>query len=314
MMESKMLENKRKFKATFDGIINSKHFKIIKRQLNLENFTFKIGDNKYLNQMIDFICYKYSLFGGTFSSTVFQLNLLDRYNSIRNKVIHLINTGFIIILIDKNNLVCSTLGFMDIFNKHYNTNTQPNIIIPTSDKHSTALKHKDEYSSFSINETSKKLKWFDIIYNNKVSNDKISDYYGIWCTGTLFCSRIDLRGKKVSRLMKDLGGTIMNHIGYKYSFGHFENPISKHYAITKVQRGITSILHEFNIKSFKFKDGTSMDNYFNDLKKYYNYNDNQINRWKNGVCYLTISRFRFYIKDPSIYLYNIYNKKHQSRL
>eukprot|EP01084_Bolivina_argentea_P172049 298034_1 len=276
------LRNKQKIRFTnkFNKLSNSAAFKKAQSDSSLNGFRFQVISEEYIPQIIDTVCYGYSILGGGTISTIFQLTIFDRYKEWgAAKINHLFKTGLMIIVVDrKTNLVAATVGFFDLADQ-YNDKKKKEL--------SLKLKHKKECSAYPIKVLCKQNDALNKIYNNKIDAHELPLYFGKWCEGSVFTVRPDVKKSGLGFLLGFAGGITMNQIGYEYILSRVTNPrVLLFYQNNTDDKNIS----KFKLYDFVFNDGTKMKKYFNELQTKWGYNQNQIEQLKKAHIYITIHK------------------------
>eukprot|EP00483_Globobulimina_turgida_P005166 UN05176 len=119
----------------------------------------------------------------------------------------------------------------------------------------------------------------------KSDTNIINKYYGKWCERTLYFCRPDLRSKGITLFITAVMDSISSDIGYKYAVSRAANPRSHN---RESARKCSQ-----NIADMRFEDGTTMDDYFDDLRQKWNYSEQAIAKMRQ----LCIGLFVYEIGD-----------------
>eukprot|EP01084_Bolivina_argentea_P097367 175027_1 len=309
-MLSKLEQLRNKQRIAFSNIVNelsnSSRFRKAQNDLSLNGYTFEVISARYVPQIIDMVCYGYSIVDGSIG-TIFQLTMFDRYQEWGSaKMNHLLKTGLMVIAIDrKTNLVAGSVALFDLMDQYKNQNNQTL---------SMKLKHKKECSAYSMKALCEKNDELNKIFNNKIDEDELDVYFGRWVEGSAFTVRSDVKKTGLGMLLMLITTLTTSRMGYKYTVARITNPRSLQFAQQpKNSDGKTGVVYfsKFNLYDFVFSDGTKMEKYFDELETKWGYNQNQIKRLKKINFYTSIIKlptFEF-ISDRMYTILKLYKSK-----
>eukprot|EP01084_Bolivina_argentea_P214130 363580_1 len=129
LMSLSQLENRQKgkFSNEFDSYIHSKNFKYAINELNLNELKFEIAKIDHFDEILDLICNEHSRRresrDGLFSLFVLNQNQLEEF--FKYRLNHVLNTGTMIIVSNKDNKIVSCHGILDFVN-NIKSHVQPN--------------------------------------------------------------------------------------------------------------------------------------------------------------------------------------------
>eukprot|EP01084_Bolivina_argentea_P313603 543090_1 len=287
-LERLRLNMKNRFAMKLEEITKSNVFKNCVKQLNLENYEFKMIDPKYKKQLLDTSCYSYSFAGNSplEMDTIFQKDSSDIKLEFEPKLDHLLKTGTVIMIIDKRyNLVVGCNGFLDLCDINYPKPETANWPRNAQDFDNMMGEFFNLYCK--ENEEYKK-----IIHADFKNDDELRKYYGKWMEGTFFFSRPSLRNRGLMFFVSIILSIIEMNLGYKKMIYIASNPAS-----LNMGKGNKHVVTKYKIKIYDYicNDGKKIKDYFDELKTKWNYNQKQIDKMKK--CEL---HFRIYTPDQQI--------------
>eukprot|EP01084_Bolivina_argentea_P097368 175029_1 len=309
-MLSKLEKLRNKQSVAFSNIVNelsnSSRFRKAQNDLSLNGYTFEVISARYVPQIIDMVCYGYSIVDGSIG-TIFQLTVFDRYQEWGlAKINHLLKTGLMVIAIDrKTNLVAGSAAFFDLTDQYKNRNNQTL---------SVKLKHKKECSAYSMKAACEKNDELNKIFNNKIDEDELDVYFGRWVEGSAFTVRSDVKKTGLGMLLVMISTFAVIRMGYKYTVTRIANPRSLGFLQGAEEASDShgyKYFSKFSLYDFVFSDGTKMEKYFDELETKWGYNQNQIKRLKKINFYTSIIKlptFEF-ISDRMYTILKLYKSK-----
>ena len=238
-------------------------FKNIVNELDLNNYSFVIADNRHYSQILDLTCFQMSHFGRSPDKVLFDWSITDNIKLYEIVIQHFIKCGRMILILDENGQVAATNGLYDLCDA-------PNISHIEKNKFNKNIQQNLELAAKLIHEYGKT----DLIFAKIMNKQKLNDLYGKYCHYTPGVVRPDCMNKGLMFITLNILFMIAFKMGYQCVLGNVTHPSQVRKFKLLQPSKILSIHYG---KGYVFNDGTKTDNYyFENLRRKYNYNNKSL--------------------------------------
>lgn len=271
-------KNKSSYKHYFNEYINSAVFDDIVNELDLNNYSFVIADNRHLSQILDLTCFQMSRLGRSPDKILFDWSITDNIKLYEIMIKHAIKCGRMIAILDENGQIVATNGLYDLCDT-------PNISHIEMNKFNKNIQHHLEMAAKLKHKYSK----MDSIYDKIINKQELKSLYGTYCHFTPGVVRPDCMNKGLMFITLNILILIAVKMGYQCIIGNVTNPSQvRKFKLLQPSK----ILNIDYGKGYVFNDGTKTDNYFENLRRKYNYNNKSLEKLnKNLIMYMFVIDF-----------------------
>eukprot|EP01084_Bolivina_argentea_P228067 385267_1 len=259
-------KNKASISKYFYQYVNSKLFLNTVEKLKLNRYSFIIAEERHCSQILDLICYQFSRLGRSPDRILFDWSISDITTLYEIKIKHAIKCGSMILILDENHQIAAVNGLYDLCDT-------PNINhikseLPLNVKHWLQIASKVESKYMKENEV-----YYKIINKGFSNIDEFKQLYGKYCCFTPGVVRPDCMNKGLMFITLNILIYLSFNMNYRYLFGNVTNPSQ----VRKFKvMNPTKIWYIDYGYGYLFDDGINVKQYFDKLKKNYDYNDTEL--------------------------------------